>query len=277
VVIFRIPASDEDNEGFVAITNDLKDDNIDIAKHPVANLEDTEPDAHEVIWVKGNGWHGFALFNGQGELQEEVPFDIANDSTIPSGYTQRLQNGISCVRCHAADDGWRMCRNDVKTILHQEDGNPPLDVFDKDNVRLFKQYGGDLERKLFPRGRDDYNSTVLKVCGPLKASGKLQLGTVKAVSDRVASEYAEYDYVDLGYKQLLADVGEKDRTRARFDALVPPVNVVTDGVVPEDFRVAGIRKDVGIGRPDYDLAFSFLARRVQVSRLKEAAAKEKRP
>ena len=57
---------------------------IDIGNHPLFNLIDFQEDGAEAIWEGPLGLHQFAAINGQGKIVEQVPDDIATDSTVPS-------------------------------------------------------------------------------------------------------------------------------------------------------------------------------------------------
>lgn len=267
--ILRSLAS-RDSQGIIGITHDLKKSSIDIGQHPVMNLLDFKDDAREVIFEKRTGLHGFALFNGEGVLQDEVPPDIASDHLIPIPHGGRLQPAIGCIRCHGKDGGWKQLTNDVKKLLAGY-----LDVFGDqrgkrgvldDLDRIAGLYAGDLELKLLPRARDDYANAVLKATGSWKES-KDQTDVVRLSSDRISDIFRRYNYDLVDTRQLLRDFGIE--VASAEDALqllrrllpLPPPGIAGD-FNPEDARVGAMLVGLPIGRTDYDLAYSFMAARV---------------
>lgn len=258
-----------DSQGIIGVTHDLKKSSIDIGQHPVMNLLDFKDDAREVIFEMRTGLHGFALFNGEGALQDEVPPDIASDHLIPVPHGGRLQPAIGCIRCHGRDGGWKVLTNDVKRLLAGY-----LDVFGDDKSRrgvlddldrIAGLYAGDLELKLLPRARDDYANAVLKATGMWRDS-KDQTDIVRLSSDKLASVFGRYNYDLVDTRQLLRDMGievaGQEEALALLRKLVPLPPQGVDGFNAEDARIGAMLVGLPIGRPDYDLMFSHLAARV---------------
>ncbi len=252
--------------GVCIITQDLKDESIDVGKHPILNLADSDVDAMEVIYTLANGHLGYDLFNGEGVRQDEVPPDVAQDRTIPTPHTMRLEYPISCIRCHGSDDGWKPLRNDVKRLLAGR-----LDVFgDVTNKngeipdtldRLARQYAGS-PNKTLSRARDDFAESVLRSTGTWKES-KDQTDVIKLSCSRIGSIWAAHNY-DLvtartGLIELGFDVPE-ERSVAFLKALLPPDQASqVGGIYLEDPRVGALQEGIGIGRTDWDLTYSFSA------------------
>ncbi len=250
---------------FVSVTNDLKHANIDIGRHPLFNLLEIKPDAHEVIFTKANGLHGYALFNGAGKRQDEAPPDVARDNTIPNPHHQRLQPGIGCISCHEADgsDGWKPVANDAKVLTRsleifgdvgQRERSVP-DTLD----RIAGLYQGEPER-IFTRGRDDLAAAVLRSTGPWVESKKAQGDVAKLAAVREVAVYRGY-VLDLvtprrALAELGIDVDEADATKVLGRLL--PVRV---GL--EDPRLAALRAGLGLTRHDWGLAFGFAAARAK--------------
>jgi hypothetical protein len=103
--------------GLVAITFDPFDEDRDPGSSAVRNLLEFRGRGSEVILELSNGFHEWTLFNEQGKLVTVAPPNLASDHRIPEPHTRNLQPGISCIRCHAAEDGWRGLTNDVPRIL----------------------------------------------------------------------------------------------------------------------------------------------------------------
>lgn len=275
-----------DMQGIVSISHDVKNKNFDIGRNFMLNLipGTVKDDAREVISEKTNGLHEFALFNGDGALQEQVPPDVAADHLIPVPYGTILEPGIGCIRCHGRDGGWKPAPNDVKKLRGGR-----LDIFGDQNQkdrqqsdttdRLVGLYQGDAEFKLFPRGRQDYAAAVSKASGIWKRS-KDQLDVVEMASERVAKEFGRYRYTPVNAAAVLEDLGEvpvKGKETEQLKALLlPPLNVVVDGIFPEDGRIGALMDDLEIGRSDYDLVWSFIANRATRTRaLREMQKQQK--
>jgi|HubBroStandDraft_4_1064222.scaffolds.fasta_scaffold00029_97 hypothetical protein len=261
-----------DGQAVVIVTRDVKQKQIDIARDAMLNLLSFVDDAREVIATNQFGLHTFALFDGNGKLQREVPPDVANDSTVPSPHPQRLQPAIGCIRCHRSDDGWRTLTNDVMSLVKGYKGRG-VDILgdisgkgtQADVVnRLAGLYAGDLELAALPAARDNYARAILKVTGPWKAS-KTQLDVVKLAGERIGAIYNKwYELADA--RRACKDLGIpfKNRNHAaeQLSKYLPPVGPA------EDARIAALWTPSveGINASQYWLVFSFMAKRVQVAR-----------
>lgn len=269
-------------QGIVSITHDVKKKNFDIGRNFMLNLIPgiVKDDAREVIAEKANGFHEFTLFNGNGELQESVPDQVAPDTEIPSPYETILEPPIGCIRCHARDRGWRLAPNDVSRLLGGK-----LDVFgdqgQRDRLRsdvidrLVGLYKGDAEFKMFPRGRDDYAYAISSGSG-IWTKSKDQLDVVELSGKKLADEFRKYWYQPIGAARVLEDLGEtpqKGKEKEQLAALlIPSLNVVEDGIIAEDGIIGGVLQGLEVNRPDYALKYAFIANRAQRTR---ALLKEK--
>lgn len=272
----------------VSFTHDLRNQDVDVDVHPVANLLDFKDAAREVIWVRANGLHGYALFNGQGARQDEVPPDVARDHTIPPPHTARLQAALSCIACHEAEgsDGWKSVTNDVQKLLGPRHGRP--DVFGDlsrlgqtvpDTVdRLAGLYRGDFGRAL-ARSRDDYALAVLKATGPWPGSNRAQADAVQLTAQKVVGLARAYVHDLVTPERALLELGVNARGHdgaALLGRLLRPdpdgaVGVPEAGVVvvPEDPRLAALRAGLGVGRFDWGFTRAFAAARVRQNLSKE--------
>jgi hypothetical protein len=252
-----------DSQSIVSVTHDIRQQDIDIGSHPVMNLLNFKDAAREVIFERTNGLHGFALFNGDGKRQDEVPPDIAADHSIPAPHATRLQPAIGCIRCHGKDAGWRVVHNDAKKLL-----GGLLDVFPNrkaDEVdRLAGLYAGNVELKLLPRARDDYNQAILKATGTWKKAKVDQTDIAARTADGLADLWKSYWFDTVDAQAALSDLGIKSDPKTAAKTLrdtLPPIKIILDGRVPEDPRIGALMAGIAIGRSDYDLIFSFLASR----------------
>ncbi len=258
-----------DGQGLVWVTHDLKKSSIDIGQHPVLNLLDFKDDAREFIAEKRNGLHLFALFNGAGKLQDEVPPDIAADTTIPIPHGTVLEPARSCLVCHGKQGGLHVASNDVRKLRagrinafgDQKSKNGQLDDLD----RLLGLYDGDLEFKLNPRARDDLANATLQATGVWKGS-KDQTDVVPLAAGKIADVFKKYNYDLVDATQLLRDLGlevaDAKEAPAILRKILPLPPVVGDEILQEDARIGALLVGLSLGRTDYDLAYAFAALRI---------------
>jgi hypothetical protein len=214
----------------------------------------------------------FGLFNGDGVRQDEVPPDVAVDSTIPAPHTRRLQAAIGCIRCHGTDgsDGWKPLQNDVKTLLSgkldllgdlTQRNRIASDVLD----RLSGLYQGDFAKNL-RRARDDVAEVTLKATGPWP-DAKDQTDAAKVAAVKVADEYAAYNYdlVDAqsALRELGIDAGKSESLQLIGMLLPPDERAAFADVILEDPRIAALKAGLGINRSDWALVYGFAAERAQ--------------
>lgn len=244
-----------EHQGLVAITTDFGRADRDIDQSPMANLLDVKrAKAHEVIWEKVNGFHGFALYDANLRLQESAPPDVVADRTVPAPHETDLQAGISCVRCHGLHrlDGWQPVPNDVLTAIRSR----RWDVFgdlrkgDQDDtlLRLAGLYGGDLYLPL-QRGRHDYARAVLAVTGPWRGS-KNQTDAVAQASSRVADVYRRWWYDPVTAADVLRTRGidPGDDPALKFHQMT---TLPVAGFVSEPAPVSALRVGLAVNRADW--------------------------
>lgn len=285
VRLFHGPAS-RDGTGRIGLTDDVRDTSIDLRNNPFFNALTFKPDAHELI--ADDGFFLCALFNGDGALQDEVPADIAADTTIPNPYTKRLQPIISCLRCHGGDgsDGWKPLRNDFARMLAtygdsygdlSQDGKSQADQVNL--LAGFYAYPQFLLDKNLHRARDDLADAVLLATGWPQPGGvdpkaKPQ-SVVRLAANRIGDIWARYYYRPVDADTALRELGLRPGpggAAATFRDLMAGDLVPGAPAVPEDPRVAGIvasgaskaaplGEGRGINRVDWDLAYGFVAYR----------------
>jgi hypothetical protein len=238
------PPSTREYSGWGAITGDIKDADIDIGDRQFANLLTPRRKAREAIFRGANGHCIFALFNDKGELQNEVPPDIANDSTIPRPHTQRLQAARGCIVCHSifGDNGWRPMTNDIKTLLVTRNNlrnpaPPRLDIFqDFENKRVQDRFQTDVIDRLaglfagdfsknIRRAREDNAEATIKTMGPwLTKEGK------------VAGDGTQGDIVKLSSLYL-----QSETYGYQYDLVTPRIALKEEGIeLPNSFPVFGL-------------------------------------
>ena len=235
--------------GWAMITKDpFDEDQKDPAFHPMKNLLAGPKDrAREVIIPQANRLPEYSIFSGSDaddpagieELQDEVPPNVATDTTIPDPYTKRLQPAISCMRCHGPDEGYKRTQNDVLRILDPEINRLGLDVLadlgdltisrEEALDRLVGLYGFDMEGPDSPLGRlrRDVTTATVQLTGGTYAETAAILGGI----------IAQYDYVRINAEVAARELGiqvDEDETplRALQDGLyIDPQAELPQGLV----------------------------------------------
>lgn len=265
----------------VMITMDFRDTSIDLNQWAFANQLEPRPDAMEIIWTEPDGSQGYALFNGKGELQREVPGDIANDHGIPRPYTKRLQI-MGCITCHAENNGWQPMPNEFRAPLKRgisiiadvgdkkKRADPErLNTLDNLTEGQLDELLGDLRQSL---GR-----TVLMTTGPWPDGAKDQVDIYGVTGRSIDSLRRRFWFTPIGPEAALRELHvtmpkEKDKILARFRELTP-----TTGEGFEDPRMARLQEGLTLDRVRFDQFKPFLAARVATSLAREAKRKEGKP
>jgi hypothetical protein len=272
VSMFQTPNGRE-GSGWGAITGDIKDKRVDIGDRAYANLLTPRRDAREAIFPQPNGLLLFALFNGDGALQDEVPPDIANDTTVPDPYPKRLQI-FGCITCHSlkGKDGWQPLENQVKKLISRR-----LDIFDDRGVRgriasdtidrLAGLFTGDFSKNL-RRAQDDLAEYTLRATGPWPSSVGDQTDVCKLAAQRLHDEHDGFWWQLVDAQSALAELGvvcaDKKAAVKLLQQLLPPDrDAFAYGVLLEDPRLGAILEGLAVPRSDWALSYSFAYARVQ--------------
>ncbi len=264
--------------GILSRTSDVADGDIDIGQRVTLNLVKARVKAHETIFTRRNGYNGFALIKvADGSLQDEVPPDIANDTTVPAPHTKRLQSGISCIRCHGPDiDGWKELGNDAlgRRLDIIGDVTERNKLVADTNDRLAGWYASKDHEDALRIARDIFAKAILRTSGGwIEGREKAQAEIVRVSSDRIGRIYNAYWYELVSTRQALIELGfdvAEERAVMFFNALLPPVGPV------EDRRIEDLKEGRGINRSDFDLVYSFAAARALKS-IKELERRLKDP
>ncbi len=247
-------------QGIFALTSDFGVADIDTDQSPIGNLLKVNGiKAHEAIWEKPNGLHGFVLYNGQFKRQDSAPDDVVHDFQQKPPHSSRLQPAFSCIRCHGKEDGWLPVHNDVKTMLSSR----KIDIFgdltaknQQDAIdRIVGLYTGSFDN-IFRRGRDDYALNILNVTGPWK--NRDQLLIVKTTAIHMEKIIEEYYYKQVDAQQAMAEIGYDVDEKNAAIAFSAYVLKLTNNIVLEDPRVAALRIGISINRWEWDLIYGFL-------------------
>jgi hypothetical protein len=267
VVGFHTPAEREGGS-FGAVTWDVKDKDIDIRSHPALSQIKPNIAAQEAIFPTANGMPIFALFNGQGALQDEAPPDVVADRSIPAPHTTRLQGAISCIRCHGpTNEGWQPLKDDVGTLLRTdrlrvlgELGTVAIDSQD----RITGLHTGDANR-ILDRARTDFAATVLRATGAWKKDPG-NVNVAKMATQKIADLYGDFWYQPIDAARALAEIGLNVPAEMAPGVLTKLLDAEPQpvlGVQFEDPRLTQLAAGGKIGRRDWSLIRSFSAGMVQ--------------
>lgn len=264
----------------VSVTHDVADQDIQTIHHALLSLRKQvfKDKAREIIWIKSNGFNGYLLIKAEdGSIQDEVPFDIANDTMIPGANTKRLQAGVSCMRCHetiAGHSGWIPVRNDVQTLLKEgldvfgDVSQPNKSVFD--TLReLGSQYKGN-PVKFFQGARNNFQSSLLEATGPWKGT---PTDIVTVAAKYTINSYNDYAFESITPSKALKELGfesipdEKAQDFLKV-LLKPDKNSVVLGILPEDVRIFALTHGIPIYRKDFAMILSFAQFRAEQELLK---------
>lgn len=272
--------------GVVFTTHDLRKQDIDIATHPMANLLNFKDAARETIFTKSNGFHGFALFNGQGKLQRAAPQNVVSDWRIAeppfSDGDTSLQGAISCIRCHGSQGGIRDMANEVQQLYKKlrifGDVSKRNDLIPDTLRRIEGLYRGDPDDEgLLVDTRNAYARAILRATGPWKEGlVEAQTNITQLLAKQIAEIYDDYNYKQIDAQRACAElgfnVGGADALEVFTQLMQPPPQPAGPfGVIPEDPRIGGILAGLKISRTDWAFAYSFAASRAQFnwSRMQE--------
>jgi hypothetical protein len=272
--------------GTISITNDLRDQDIDIGTDPMMNLLNQKALAFEVIAEKGNGFHLYALFDDKQSLLDEGAITVAADRTVPEPHMPRLQSGVSCIACHETEgsDGWKLLHSDITDFVNgknkldiltdlSEIKRPLSDIIDR-LKGLYPKANPVLTKHLL-RARNDYAETVLRAGGPWPQSSTGQTDVVRVATGYLIKgiRHRQYDLVDT--KTALSDLGFEAPAKREVETMVkllPPEGAVPVGAAPEpqvgpffveDVRAAQLKEGKSLQRHRWDLLYGFAASRAQ--------------
>lgn len=250
--------------GLVTVTYDLFDENVDAAGDPFRNLLEMADDGREIIGEKPNGMHRFGLFDKNGDVIEVAPDNLVKDHTIPAPHTARLQPAISCIRCHAPQNGLQPINNEVQTLLKGS-----LDVFDDlasqgslpDTLdRLAGLYAGDLGKPI-RRAVDDYTDAVYRATG---GSSPYEAGEV------LSNIYANYNYKMVDAQQACLELGyvvPEEEATDYLKQIVPRLPQDVLGISPEDPIVGALKAGLSINRYQFEAIYADMAFRAMQARI----------
>lgn len=258
------------------VTRDYFNGKIDGKRQAMKNLLSYSYDGSEQIGNLSNGMPVYALFDANGNLVDEAPPNLVSDDTIPHGNTKNLQSAISCVRCHASEEGYRSARNDVELITS---GKFAIDIFDDESSGRDPAAAIDELKSLY-HGKIDGSLRTARTTHALatfRATGGMKPGPV---AEKVGEIYNAYVYGDVTPMVACAEAGYFANAENAADILneiCPILPPNASGVSPESAMIASLRawtkeEPVHIPRTEWEQeAADFLLRVKTAANLREAA------
>lgn len=254
----------------LAVTFDFRDAKTRPDQQFIRNLVSFEPlsDASEAFVPMPNGLVEYVLADAKGNLQRVAPPDVVADSTKPDGHTKELEMGMSCVICHAPDDGYKTARNDLELLLGSD-----ADYFG-DEISLdgkvisqaealalvVSRFGERIDDAdgVLGRARRDFIRAVDTLTDYQSETAKptcvAQLGT------HLKTLYHDYRYRLIDADRACLELGVRvadGQGRAVLRQLVPPPS----SGETEDVVIAMLRNGALIKRDDFDAIYAEMARR----------------
>lgn len=275
--LFNVPSAKR-GSAKGAITGDLKVKSVDVGQRPFFNILKPFRDGREGIFPRPTGLDIFIIVNGDGNLVESVPEDIAANHMIPAPHHKRLEAAIGCIWCHQVEgsDGWKPMGNDIRTLLNARQ----IDFFrdlsslksaSEDVDRAFGLFSGNFDSDL-QANRDrvvqaTMRATWLETMQPQAWPTKDMRLVSKEASQWLVDEFSDFNYTKVDAKRALRDLGfdvPENKANEFFRLILPAQFDERIGkFVPEDIRIAAIRGGISILPSDWQLAFPFAAGRVR--------------
>jgi hypothetical protein len=266
----------------VTLTFDMFDeDTLKVDFDPIRNLLENRFRAIEAIVLGDDGKLEMALFDEKKELQDVVPPNVARDATIPGPHTDQLEPGISCLRCHLPNDGFKPFRNVVHSLVGRDPNKLDIagDASSKEGRddtldRLAGLYSGVLDGdathpntpiKIARRNHSRF--TFLTTCGMSPA----KLGTALTGT----FDYYQYSLVTpaKACRELGFNIDEAEATE-RLRQIIPKLEKNKFGKRPEDGIVGLLRAGESITRDQWKLVYSDVALRAKTQFIQEAIQPE---
>lgn len=263
----------------LTVTFDIKDARIRPDEQFVRNLLefDALTDAKESFVPRPDGLIDCVLVDGKGNLQRAAPPDIVADSTKPDGHTKQLEMAMSCIICHADQDGYRTAKNDMEFLIRSKvdffGDATEITTFDGTKKQLTKQeavemvtgrYGERIDDPdgILGRARRDYIRAVDLITDydPTSADS-----SVKQVGNKIKSIYHTYRYGRIDAERACLELGvkvSKDKALEVLNKLVPDLPAGSQ----EDVMIPLLKGGAEIRRDDFNAIYVEMARRSMETR-----------
>ena len=272
--VFNRPSRSGNNQGLIAITQDMFDADYDTAADPLLNLLEFEAAGREVLFERNNGHIGYILFDGDGNLVAEAPPQLVTDHTIPSPHTARLQAAISCIRCHGVgeDQGWKPFDNDVKQATDSFMNVYGEQSADRDGLtiaetlqKLARLYSGSLDKPI-RRAKEDHVEAIIRSVAGTAVKEDGTPWDFKDVSAALAERFAYYDYTPVTPQKASLELGYRvDDDQAAVAKINEVLGLLeadrSTGIIPEDVRMGLLKMNIPINRFQWELIYADAAMR----------------
>lgn len=274
--------------GKARITYDVFDEDVSADRHAIYELLDSvnRSRGKEIIFERANGTFGYILTDGEGQLVDVAPPNLASDHNTPAPVTKQLYPPLSCIRCHGPEAGVKTVRNDVATLLGGG-LNGDVDLFDdlssRDNRhatidRLSGLYAaGDAFNVEADLSRSRFSDAVWRATRGMGVSGAEKVAQKAAAA--LAAQYADYLYP----RSLSEGAVNADRACLELGYRVPAgkgaaflqqtlrpqrADFTVNGVPVEsaDPSLAALRRGLTVRRQDFDRVYPYAAFQVLESR-----------
>lgn len=264
----------------MAVTFDYKDSTVRPDQQFVRNLIefDALADAKECFLPLPNGLVEYVLADARGNLQRSAPPDVVADSTKPDGHTKELEMGMSCILCHAPQQGYRTARNDMEFLLGSDtdffgeslgyttaDGKAVSLTRAEAVAIVAGRYGERIDEPdgVLGRARRDFVRTIdLLTDYPIVADGPT---SVELLGVKLKEIYHGYRYRTIDAERACLELGVRvpaGQGLATLRKLVPPPPAGQQ----EDVMIALLRNGATIKRDDFSAIYVEMARRTLATR-----------
>jgi hypothetical protein len=268
VDVFNRPSRSSNNQGIIAITQDMFDADYKTAADPFLNLLEFKTSGREVVFERNNGHLGYILFNGEGGLVDEAPPQLVADHTIPAPNTARLQPGISCIRCHGKgeDQGWKPFENHVQqamtgflNVYNDRQGEADNLTIPGTLQKLARLYAGDLDKPL-RRAREDHTDAIVVCTAGVVQTKEGKPWGFREVSEALAERFIYYSYTPVtplkACREMGYEVTDDEAAVTLVNRLLGFLNTNPDvNVTPEDVRVGLLKLNIPINRFQWELIY----------------------
>lgn len=192
--------------GLAIITLDVFNENRNPGSSAIRNLVKLAADGFELIVTSRNGHREYTLWDKAGKLVRVAPPNLASDDNIPKMHTKGLQPGLSCIRCHGPEDGWKGFTNAVP-LVESTGINALIDQAGVSPATLHGMYEGEWFGILGPltQSRAQYADVVLKSTGWIPRQENSS--AVVEVAGMYSGLYADYVYKELEPVEVCQELG----------------------------------------------------------------------
>ena len=261
--------------GLISVSQDVTDNRRGVHWQADLNRFLKLATAYEVIFERPNGTHGYAIYNGQTQL-DSVPDNVAANHEIPKPHTKRLASGIGCIYCHSKPSrtlGYARMSNDYADLLKR---SPEFRNFAYQE-QVFPRNGAEVQNNLLANNYQRLEELLAQFQGTdaapihrgqLDYSRAIQRATgidVQAAAHATIAVWNHYEFDLVGAATALRDLGFTSTNEA--EAVVALGRVLGTPVGFEDPILAGLKVGKPVDRGTWETKFGLAATRAANSLL----------